>query len=441
MLRAGMSLARINLTWCGEGAGAGAGAGAGEGGQPCERRAQQARAWRAPQIAARLHGTQRRPHFPPFSTAATARGPLDFHLRTLKNLQDATRLEQRLCGVIVGTSGREIPVVGRPTAQLPCGWWQHTDALAFEAGQRVVVTAREGAAASSGVLPIAFKDFAGAGGGRGQHAWLRRTLLALRRASCGGLVQMGSPPLRACPRRPPTPLPGLVSPGDVLYVGRYLTVGSGSGALTPHPSALLVLRVLGVSGADVECKALGDATLEGLLTISHPGGQQQQRAAASAADAAAAGAAGLQLGAVEPPAAGGGGAGAWGAGADGSANYSLPILSANDLAALEVRRWRLVGQLPGRCSPAPAAGPACCAACSPPLSRPPLAHPLPPAPAPDHAPPQSLAAAFPDMIDFVAVSYVRCASEIAGARAALEGIGLGSAGVAAEINTAAALGR
>jgi pyruvate kinase len=45
------------------------------------------------------------------------------------------------------------------------------------------------------------------------------------------------------------------------------------------------------------------------------------------------------------------------------------------------------------------------------------------------------------MIDFVSVSYVRCASDIAAARAALAGIGLDAAGVAAEINTAAALGR
>jgi hypothetical protein len=45
------------------------------------------------------------------------------------------------------------------------------------------------------------------------------------------------------------------------------------------------------------------------------------------------------------------------------------------------------------------------------------------------------------MIDFVAVSYVRCAADIAAARAALAGAGLSCAGVAAEINTAAALGR
>lgn len=63
--------------------------------------------------------------------------------------------------------------------------------------------------------------------------------------------------------------------------------------------------------------------------------------------------------------------------------------------------------------------------------------------APKHTHPraaQSLASAFPGMLDFVAVSYVRCAADVAAARAALEGAGL-EAGVAAEINTAAALGR
>jgi hypothetical protein len=54
---------------------------------------------------------------------------------------------------------------------------------------------------------------------------------------------------------------------------------------------------------------------------------------------------------------------------------------------------------------------------------------------------QSLAAAFPDTIDFVAVSHARCAADVAAARATLEGAGLGEAGVAAEINTAAALSR
>ncbi|KIZ01098.1 hypothetical protein MNEG_6861 [Monoraphidium neglectum] len=233
MLRAGMSLARINLTW----------------------------------------------------------GPLDFHRRTLANLQTATRLEQRLCGVVVGTSGREIPVIGRPTSRDTNGWWRHTEDLAFEAGARVVVTAREGAEASGSVLPIGFKEFAGEAG---VCKVLEAALLVAR--------------LKA----------SLVSPGDVLYVGRYMTLGSTQG-VTPDPSAsLLTLRVLSVSSpGDVECEALNTATLSGL----------------------------------------------------------------------------------------------------------------------------SLAASFPDMIDFVAVSYVRCATDVAAARAALDAAGLTCAGVAAEVNTAAALGR
>lgn len=116
---------------------------------------------------------------PPF------RGPLDFHRRTLANLQEATRLEQRLCGVIVGTSGREIPVVGRKTSLLESGWLLHDDTLTFSAGQKVVVTAREGVQASDGVLPIVFKEFAGGVAGvswtgRGGHAWVDSVQMSLR---------------------------------------------------------------------------------------------------------------------------------------------------------------------------------------------------------------------------------------------------------------------
>ena len=69
---------------------------------------------------------------------------------------------------------------------------------------------------------------------------------------------------------------GLVSPGDLLYVGRYLSVGSTQG-LSPDPSALLALRVVRTSGLDVECEALTAASLTGLVTVWHPGGQQQQK--------------------------------------------------------------------------------------------------------------------------------------------------------------------
>jgi hypothetical protein len=130
-----------------------------------------------------------------------------------------------------------------------------------------------------------------------------------------------------------------VSPGDVLYVGRYMTLGSTQG-VTPDPSAsLLTLRVLSVSSpGDVECEALNTATLSGLVTLSHPGGQQQQRQAADAT-AAALGEAGVEWGGCGSgaAAAGAGGAPALGRGADGSANYSLPILSTSDVEALKVQ--------------------------------------------------------------------------------------------------------
>jgi len=170
------------------------------------------------------------------------------------------------------------------------------------------------------------------------------------------------------------PSTGLVSPGDLLYVGRYLTVGSTQGN-TPDPSSLLTLRVLTTSphhvtpaSPDVVCEALSDARLGGLVTIWHPGGQQQQRqqvddvaevveqqhemeeghwgggggSGAAAAAAAAAGtedAFGCMAAAPAPLQGAAGGQVAVGRAADGSANYSLPILSDNDLAALKVRSY------------------------------------------------------------------------------------------------------
>jgi hypothetical protein len=169
-----------------------------------------------------------------------------------------------------------------------------------------------------------------------------------------------------------------VSPGDLLYVGRYLTVGSTQG-VTPDPSSLLTLRVTATTSLDVECEALSDAKLEGLVTIWHPGCQQQQRqqmdaiAAAmeqqhsleeggpqqqpGAAAARLSGDGGAHMGgditedafgcvaATAPAATNGSGAAQLGRAADGSANYSLPILSEEDLAALKVTN--LVGIYPG----------------------------------------------------------------------------------------------
>lgn len=160
MLRGGMSLARINLTWCARRAAA-------------RRRAAalpHALYLPSPSLCCTHPQTPNTPPFPhnpppsPPRRTPAHRGPLDFHRRTLRNLQEATRLESRLCGVIVGTSGRDIPVVGRPMTQLESGWWQHTAPLDVAAGARVTITTRDGAEASGGLLPIAFKEFPGGSG-------------------------------------------------------------------------------------------------------------------------------------------------------------------------------------------------------------------------------------------------------------------------------------
>lgn len=219
---------------------------------------------------------------------------MDFHRRTLANLQAAARAEGRLCGVMIGAAGREIPIVGRETAPAPGGggWTNHVGALEFAAGAAVTVTARQGVRASREVLPIAFRGFAGAGRGPDvlqSHMWhachaLLPAQCAIPRTVCTlGALRLGT---HAMPRpthhAPPcircstlhtlryvthtAAPPGYVSPGDLLYVGRYLSVGSTQGT-SPDPSALLALRVLRAGGEDVECEALTSARLTGLVTI------------------------------------------------------------------------------------------------------------------------------------------------------------------------------
>lgn len=177
-----------------------------------------------------------------------------------------------------------------------------------------------------------------------------------------------------------------MSPGDTLYVGRYLTLGAssqptgrgtkseGQSAGQPGPAAqssgqsgddpgqasLLALRVLSVSPPDIVCEAANAAVLSGLLTVSHPGAARRRcagpRAAADGADSDA-------WWAVAAPAQDGGigreGAAAFGCDPDGSANYSLPILSASDVAALKARcrlGWSHCRSRAGR-------GPRCGAVC------------------------------------------------------------------------------
>ncbi|PNW82489.1 hypothetical protein CHLRE_06g280950v5 [Chlamydomonas reinhardtii] len=140
-------------------------------------------------------------------------GPLEFHRKSLANLQQAMRKSRRLCCTMVDTLGREL-MIRRQVKIGEDGWPIHEESFAVTAGQQVIITTRTDVDASSNVLPITYSKF---------------TEMAVK--------------------------------GDTIYIGRYLVCGADS--------ASLYLEVMDVQGDDVYCIAKNDAVLDGLLTVFH----------------------------------------------------------------------------------------------------------------------------------------------------------------------------
>ena len=63
-------------------------------------------------------------------------GTLDFHKRSLRNLNDAMRKTRKLCAVMLDTVGREI-TVKREVQIDEMGWPVHDGAMSVGAGQKV----------------------------------------------------------------------------------------------------------------------------------------------------------------------------------------------------------------------------------------------------------------------------------------------------------------
>ncbi|PNW77193.1 hypothetical protein CHLRE_10g426292v5 [Chlamydomonas reinhardtii] len=141
-------------------------------------------------------------------------GPLDYHKRSLTNLNTAMKRVRRMCAVMVDTLGREM-LIRRPFSLGPDGWPQHESPFKVAAGSGVTITTSEDAAATPALLPITYPKF-----------------------------------------------PSLVQPGDIVYIGRYMACGAPE-------MASLYLRVEQVHEAagEVVCVALNDAELHGLLTV------------------------------------------------------------------------------------------------------------------------------------------------------------------------------
>lgn len=140
-------------------------------------------------------------------------GSIDFHRTTLRNLAAAMKSTRRLCAIWLDTLGREV-TVRMPSKGDVNGWYVlEKTPIQFTRGQEVVLTADVSALASASVLPVSNAQF-----------------------------------LR------------LVSPGQVLHVGRFLASGADGGSL--------FLEVQSNSNGEVVCVAQNDANLTGLLTVA-----------------------------------------------------------------------------------------------------------------------------------------------------------------------------
>lgn len=139
-------------------------------------------------------------------------GTMEFHERSLQNLQMAVKNTRRLCAVMLDTVGREI-FVKRPHKIAENGWPYHDNVISIKESERVVLTARD-VPASANVWPLNYNK-----------------------------------------------LHEMAEVDDLIYVSRYLVTGADA--------ASLYFKVVEVNGEDVVCEAQSSADLDGLLTIYH----------------------------------------------------------------------------------------------------------------------------------------------------------------------------
>eukprot|EP00884_Botryococcus_braunii_P017215 jgi/Botrbrau1/4177/Bobra.0192s0037.1 len=142
-------------------------------------------------------------------------GPVEYHRKSLLNLQEAMKRTRRLCAIIVDTVGRELMVVRDSHVTIDeNGWPVHSHPVKITAGEKIVLTSRQNPPEDDRVLPINYEEF-----------------------------------------------PAMCMAGDTIFLGRYLVTGSEESSC--------YLTVERVEGLDVVCVANNDTTLDGLLTIFH----------------------------------------------------------------------------------------------------------------------------------------------------------------------------
>lgn len=88
-------------------------------------------------------------------------GPIEFHRKSLQNLEIAMQKTCKLCAVMLDTLGREIFV--RRAFQIgPDGWPVHDASFDIQAGQKVTLTTNPDATATAELLPVNYPGLVGA---------------------------------------------------------------------------------------------------------------------------------------------------------------------------------------------------------------------------------------------------------------------------------------
>jgi len=140
-------------------------------------------------------------------------GSVDFHAQTFRNIQAAMSTERRLCCTIVDTAGREL-MIRHDMSQEVAPHETHETPFTINKGDIVTITTRTDLSGLPTELNVSYPNF-----------------------------------------------PSMTEPGDLIYIGRYLTCGA--------ENASLYVQVLEVRGTDVLCEAHNTATMEGMLTAFH----------------------------------------------------------------------------------------------------------------------------------------------------------------------------
>ena len=178
---------------------------------------------------------------------------------------------RRLCAVMLDTLGREV-FVRRSADVTEDGWLTQKGEVEVARGGKVTLTVDENAKQTNKIFPVNYNRLPGAR--CGYFILLQRhsaasTLYVLAQCTVGtagshAIQQPDSCRVTSCCckwENKQIAFAEMMVEGDQLYIGRYLVTGADA--------ASLYLEVKSKTDTEVECVALNDASLSGLLTVFH----------------------------------------------------------------------------------------------------------------------------------------------------------------------------